>query len=274
MGVINSIFGAIADVFFAPFRPFGPWAGMIAVSLAVGVLMLAIFKKTSNQAGIKRAKNAIKAHLLEIRLYKSDLGQSFRSQGAILGANFRYMGHALRPMLVMIIPVLFILAQLNLRYGADALPLGGQALVKMTLTEGTSVLGTPVTLAAPAGIVVETPPLRIEDEREVAWRIRGEAAGVHRLSFDVGGTPVEKIVVVAQSAPAKIPALRSRKFLDLVLAPGENPLPKNLPVETIEIVYPAARLAVFGLSVHWLVAFFVLSILFGFALKGVFKVEI
>jgi len=274
MGFVNSVFGAIADAFFAPFRPFGPWAGMIAVSLAVGILMLAIFKKTSNQAGIKRAKNAIKAHLLEIRLYKSDLGQSFRSQGAILGANFRYMGHALRPMLVMFIPVLFILAQINLRYGADALPVGGRALVKMTMTEGTSVLGTPITLSAPAGIVVETPPLRIEDEREVSWRIRGAAAGVHRLTFDVGGTTVEKIAVVAQAAPSKIPALRSRKFFDLVLTPGEDPLPKNLPVKTIAIVYPAARLAVFGLRVHWLVAFFVFSILFGFALKGVFKVEI
>jgi uncharacterized membrane protein (DUF106 family) len=274
MGVVNSVFGAIADAFFAPFRPFGPWAGMIAVSLAVGVLMLAIFKKTSNQSEIKRVKNIIKAHLLEIRLYKSDLGQSFRSQGAILGANFRYMGHALRPMLVMFIPVLFILAQINLRYGADALSLEGQALVKMTLIEGTSALGTPITLAAPAGIVVETPPLRIEDEREVSWRIRGAAAGVHRLTFEVGGTTVEKFAVVALPAPSKIPSLRSRKFFDLVLSPGEDPLPKNLPVETIEIVYPAARLAVFGLHVHWLVAFFVLSILFGFALKGVFKVEI
>jgi hypothetical protein len=274
MGIFNSVLGAIFDLFFAPFRPLGPWAGMIAVSLAVGILMLVIFKKTSNQAGIKRSKNKIKAHLLEIRLYKNDLGQSFRSQGAILGANLRYMGHALRPMLVMIGPVLLILAQINLRYGSASLSKGGQALVKITLTEGTSAVGTPVTLIAPDGIVIETPPLRIEEAREVDWRIRGEAPGLHRLAFDIAGMIVAKNVSVEQAAPAKVAALRSRKILDLILSPGENPLPKNSPVASIEIIYPSQRLALFGLRVHWLVAFFVLSIFFGFALKGVFKVEI
>jgi hypothetical protein len=274
MGVLNSIVGAISDVFFAPFRSLGPWPGMIVISLITGVGMLLIFKKTSNQEAIKRAKNQIKARLLEIRLFKNDTGGSFRSMGAILGANFRYMGHALRPMLVMLIPVMLILAQLNLRYGAESLAKGGQALVKMKLTEGTSAEATAISLKAPAGVTVETPPLRIEEEGEVDWRIRGDAAGLHRLTFDVGGTPIEKSVSVNQSSPAKVATIRSGKFWDLFLTPGEKPLPKNSMVESIEVVYPSYRLPLFGGGINWLVAFFVLSMIFGFGLKGVFKVEI
>jgi len=236
--------------------------------------MLLIFKKTSNQDGIRRAKNIIKAHLLEIRLYKNDLGGSFRAQGAILGANLRYMGYALRPMAVMIVPLLLILAQINLRYGAASLSRGGRALVKMILAEGTSAVGTPVSLSAPDGITVETPPLRIEEEREVDWRIRGDGPGGHLLSFTIGGMTVTKRVSVEERAPAKIAALRSRRFLDLLLSPGETPLPKDVPVVSIEIVTPSPRLALLGMRVHWLVAFLALSIIFGFALKGVFKVEI
>ncbi len=274
MGVLNSILGAIFDGFFAPFRAFGPWPGMIVISLVTGIVMLLIFKKTSNQDAIRRAKNQIKARLLEIRLFKNDTGASFRSQGAILGANFRYMGHALRPMLVMFIPVLLILAQLNLRYGAASLRPGEQALVKMTLSEKAGAEGTTASLQSSDGLVVETPPLRIEEEGEVDWRIRAEAPGLHRLTFNVGGTAVEKSVSVGQNAPAKVAALRARKFMDLFLYPGEKPLPKNSPVVKIEIGFPAQRLPLLGGTVHWLVAFFVLSMVFGFGLKGVFKVEI
>lgn len=42
---------------------------MIFLSLLT-VLMLFIYKKTSNQSGIKEAKNLIKGYLLEIRLFK------------------------------------------------------------------------------------------------------------------------------------------------------------------------------------------------------------
>ena len=274
MGVLNSVFGAIFDVVFAPFRTLGPWPGMIFISLATGIVMLLIFKKTSNQEAIKRAKNRIKAHLLEIRLYKSDTAAAFRAQGAMLGANFRYMGHAVRPMLVMFIPVLFILSQLNLRYGAASLRPGEQALVKVTLAEGVRAETTAASLRAPDGLVVETPPLRIGEEGEVDWRIRAETPGLHRLTLDIGGTTVEKLVSVGQEMPARVSPLRARNFFDLLLYPGEKPLPKSSPVTKVEVDFPPQSLPLFGGTVNWLVAFFVLSLVFGFALKGVFKVEI
>ena len=40
------------------------------------------------------------------------------------------------------------------------------------------------------------------------------------------------------------------------------------------IGYPTSGLPFLGWTMHWLIAFFLLSIIFGFALKGLFKVEI
>ncbi len=274
MGILNSVLGAVFDGLFAPFRSLGPWPGMIMISALTGILMLLIFKKTSNQEGIKRSKNLIKARLLEIRLYKNDTGRSFKALGSILGANFRYMGCALKPMLIMFLPVLFILSQLNLRYGAASLPPGGRAVVKLILAPGTGAMETPISLEAESGLTIETPPVRIEDEGEVDWRIRGDAAGRHRLTFDIGGTKIEKIVSVGEAQPAKVPTLRSRNILDLVLYPGDKPLPKKAPAVSIAVIHPPQRLPLFRGGVHWLVAFFVLSLAAGFALKGVFKVEI
>ena len=42
----------------------------------------------------------------------------------------------------------------------------------------------------------------------------------------------------------------------------------------MEISYPVLDLTVFGWNVHWLLAFFVLSIAFGFAFKDALGVEV
>jgi hypothetical protein len=117
--------------------------------------------------------------------------------------------------------------------------------------------------------------VRIPDEREVAWRIKAAAPAAGRLVLRAGALTVEKSVVVGGRPLAKVSALASRgSFWKQLLYPGEAPLPEGSPVRTVEVLYPARSLKAFGLRVHWLVAYLVLSIAFGFALKGVFKVEI
>jgi hypothetical protein len=62
--------------------------------------------------------------------------------------------------------------------------------------------------------------------------------------------------------------------MDQVFNPGEKPVPGNFSIASVEVAFPARKMDVFGLGVHWLVVYFVLSVMFGFAFKGVFKVEI
>lgn len=277
MQIVNTAIGALFDVLMTPFRPLGPWAGMLAISLLTGLLMLAVFKATSNQEGIRRTKNKIKAHLLELRLYKDNLSQSLRSQGSLLAANGKYMAFAIKPMLVMIIPVLLILAQLSVWFDKAPLRIGERAIVKVKLAkgQGSAAAGAvEASLVAPAGVAVETPPLRIEEEGEVNWRIKAEASGRHLLIVGIGGKEISKLLVVGGPALSKVPASRVRGFGDELLHPGEKSLPRDSPIKAVEILYPSPRLEFLGIRFHWLVAFFVLSAIFGFALKGVFKVEI
>jgi uncharacterized membrane protein (DUF106 family) len=274
MAVLDAIFGGLVGLVVLPFRGMNPWLAMIAVSLVTGLLMLAVFRWTSNQAGIKRAKDAIKAHLLELRLYKDSLGQQLRSQGRILAANGRYLIHAVRPMLVMIVPVLLILVQVNLWFGARPLASGESALLKVKLAPGHAPLAMDIVLEAPAGIDVETPALRIEEDREIDWRLRARTEGAFDLTLRIGGTAFTKSVRIGGSRLVKVANLRpGPAFLDRVFNPAEPPLPRALGVESVEFVHPERRLPLLGLRLHWLVAYFALSIVFGFALKGVFKVE-
>jgi len=275
MWFFNSVIGKIFDILFLPFRGLSPWVAMIVVSFLTGLLMLFIFRHTSNQEGIRRIKNKIKAHLLELRLYKDSLAQQLTSQGKILSANFKYFSYALKPMLVMVIPVMLILIQLNLWFGSRSLDIGDEALVKVKLMEGINPLQTDIRLEVPPGIAVETPPLRIEDEREIDWRLRATEKGVYNILFRYQDETFTKSVAVGQNRLSKIAALKPGKgLLEQAFNPGEKPLPKNAPIESAEITYPGQRMNLFGWRIHWLIAYFGLSIVFGFAFRGVIKVEI
>jgi hypothetical protein len=63
-------------------------------------------------------------------------------------------------------------------------------------------------------------------------------------------------------------------FWDILLNPGEMPIAKDSSVKQIKIDYPSRSIEIFGWNLHWLIVFFVLSIVFGFAFKGLFKVEV
>ena len=275
MWTFNEFFGKIFDLLFIPFRSMNPWVGMVIVSFLTGLLMLVIFRYTSNQAGIKKVKNKIKAHLLELRLYKDSLGLSMKAQGNILLANLKYITHSFKPLLVMIVPVILILIQMNFWFGYESLKPGEQTLLKIKLEEGYNPLQTNLALEPAPEIVIETPPRRIEEYSEINWRISSQKSGIHHVDVVVAGRKISKTIATDTKPLSKLSPIKHRKkFVDELFYPVEAPIAKDFPVKSIEVLYPAKRLNFLGFDIHWLIAYFALSIIFGFAFKGIFKVEI
>jgi len=220
-------------------------------------------------------KNKIKAHLLELRLFKDSLSLSLKAQGNILRYNLKYISYSAKPMLVMIIPIILILVQLNLWFGHKSLNLEEAAILKVKLEEGQNPLDIDLALEPSSPFSIETPPLRIEEEREINWRLRAKEKGVHLLKFKMNNKTFAKKVAIAQKLLSQISALKvKRSFIDELFNPAEEPLPRNLPVKSIEIIYPSQSMNLFGWHIHWLIVYFALSIISGFAFKGLFKVEI
>jgi uncharacterized membrane protein (DUF106 family) len=275
MHAVNVVFGGIVAAVLWPFRGLSPWFGLTAVSLLTSLLMLLVYKSTSNQTAIRRAKDRIKAHLLEMRLYQDNLRVTLGAQAAVLKANLAYMGANLKPLAVMIVPLVLILAQLSLWFDRAPLRPGEETLVKASVDATADPVALGLELETPPGLEITAPAVRIPDEHEVVWRIKALAPGEGRLVLRTGGGTIEKSVVVGGRAVSRVSALASRgSFWKRVLYPGEAPLAAGTSVRSVEILYPARQLAAFGIVVNWLVAYLILSIAFGFAFKGLFKVEI
>jgi uncharacterized membrane protein (DUF106 family) len=270
--MLNGAVTWLFDVMFLPVRGMGPLWALLIFSVLTGVLMLWIFGKVSDQDTIKVVRDRVRGHLLGIRLFGDDVGTLFLLQWRLLRDNAIYMKFALLPMLIMLVPVLLILAQLNLRFEMQPLEPGQIALVKVQVRDAQTIRDG-VTLEVPDGIVVETPAVRAPSILEVAWRVRAENPGSHVMRIHADNAPVEKTLVIADHWGATS-SLRTSGVIDGFLYPGEAPIDPASGIVSIEVTYPGLPLRIFGFELHWMVIFFVVSLVAGFALRGPLGVEI
>ena len=264
---LNAALRGIFDALLAPFRSLPPLVGLLVVSVVVSILMLLVFKKTSNQARLESVKRQIHACLFELRLFSDDLPAILRAQGEILKHNLRYLGLSLVPMLVMLVPLVLVIAQLQFHYGYRGLRPSEEFLFKVQLKEGRADARPAAALEVPGGVAVLTPPVWIPSERELAWRLRAERTGDYELKLRLDGQEYAKSAQVSEGVRRRSPVRLAPGLLNQLLYPAEDPLPGDSPVSAITVGYAEDDVPVLGWAVNWLVLFFILSVAFAFALR-------
>lgn len=272
MDIINSIFNKMFNILFYPFHWLNPVWGLIFISVVVGIMMLFIFKHTSNQAGIKQLKNELKAHLLEFRLYKDDVALSLEAMKDLFQTNFGYIKFALKPMLILMVPTILILIQLATWYEFRPLQVGEKSILSIKV-KNAAVLDR-VEIQTPEGLQIETPPIRIAPLSEIDWRLKATRVGDWQIRLIVDGKEYSKTVRVGSRFVKLAPYRLAGNSLSGLLYPVEKSLPGDGALSEIHIRYPHRETRVWGMPIHWLVIFLVVSIAAGFSMKGVFKVEI
>ena len=281
MWIINSIFGVVVDLARFPFREMSPMIGLTCFSLAAGVGMLYVFKWTSDQKGLEDVKRKIHAGIFEIRLFSDDIRAIFTAQRDIFRYNFVYLRLALAPLLWMIIPFVLMVAQLQLHYGYEGLMVGEPVIVKVAMSgeravyNGLGVEGgvgsSVVELEVPDGLRLETPRLTIRSLNQAEWRLVADEPGSYELGIRVGDQVYFKSVEVSSQVVKRSP-IRTDRFLDQLLYPGEPGFPSGAAVSAIEVLYPEREVNFFGWDTHWLVPFSIIAIILAFALKKPLRV--
>jgi hypothetical protein len=273
---LTAIGGALTGFFTLILRPFengNAFGGMIFISLATGAVMLVLFKLTSNQQAMKEVKARISAYFLEMRLYKDDASTVLASQGRIFKTNLGYMKLAVLPAVVMIVPVVLIMIQLNLRYAHHALLPGQTAMIKVRLAEGGDGLSERLTLTAGQGVERAGSAVRVPSLGETDWKVRLTERGVGTIRLASSAAEVAiPIYGTAKTVPV-YSVLKKASFWESITNPGAPRIPAAMPIASIEVKYPpmAFNFGLFHLS--WLWTFLIVSMAFGVVLKYVFKVE-
>ena len=134
---LNHVANALGAVLLAPVRWLPGWLSATLIGVVTGVLMLIVFKHSSNQTAIRRTRARIKANTLALSLFKDNLGVSLRCQARLLGGAAMLLWHSLIPMAVLTVPMILIFGQMALWYQARPLPVGGDSIVTVRLADET-----------------------------------------------------------------------------------------------------------------------------------------
>lgn len=276
MQTINFAIGAALDALLWPFQAW-PLAGLTVVSLLVSLALLAAFKATSNQRALAAAKGRIQANLFELRLFQDDPRLVMRVVGDLLRQQAVYLRYAVVPIVWVALPLAILAAHLQARYGYDGLRPGHATLVTVRMKAdagaGAGASARPaITLEAPSGLRVETPGVWAAPLRETAWRVAAERDGEFELRISPGAGAITKVVRVSPLIVARSTTRPSASVWEQLWTPAEPPLPAESPIEAIEVRYPERGIEVLGFSLHWVLVFVILSTLFAFLLRPVFKV--
>jgi hypothetical protein len=274
--LLNRLF----DVFSFTLTPAGRYAFIGLLSLISAVIFLLIFKKTSNQKKITYHKNKILGHLLQIPLYQDRFGLLFSSIVQIIKHNILYILHTFSSLVFMIIPLIFITVQIDNRCGYAPLMNGQKFLIRVTLDKTVDRATLERLFCEPStGIVLETPALRMEDEKQVLWRAKvleastGKLSNI-RLGLEGDTHLAEKMLVTAYSQKRFSPDKKIASWWNRIFHNAEGYLPDDKPVIAISTDYQRAMYPFLFWRVDAIILFFIVTLIFGFALKDVFRVKI
>lgn len=280
MGIFLFIIGKIFDIILWPLKGFPPFFGLGFIAIITGFLAVLIFKYASDQKALKKIMTQIKLHFAEIILYKDDISQILHAQKEILKQNLRYFVRTIKPAIPIVAMVLLILSQLNIRYSIHTLSPGEPITVKVTKEDTTKHNPNPedsqeVELILPDGIQIVTPAFHMMGSRQIEWRITGTQTGEFTIGFKVGEQTFQKRILIGPYHHPFSPHLGKQGFIEMFFNPLEPLLPNDSPIEAIDLGYEARtfNLGIFGLRVHWLVAFLVIAIAFGLVCRKLLKVS-
>jgi hypothetical protein len=249
-----------------------PAAIVVGISLIIGLVMVVVFRYTSDQQAIHVAKDRLKAHLLALRLFQDQIPVVMRAYGRIVFATGHYLRLAFKPLLIVIVPMTLLIVQIDRYLGSAPLPVGQAFLVKVRMADANAL--ETASLQLPEGLATTAPAVHVAAESEVDWRVVAAKTGDYVLNVQASDQTFSKAVVVGSGLP-RLSSVRLRgKFWERLFVSGEPALPENKVIEAIEVRYPARDIPFASFEWNWIWLFFVLSLVAGSLFKSILGIEI
>ena len=245
---------------------------VLAISVVIGFLMVIVFRYTSDQKAIGRAKDQLKAHLLAVRLYQDQLPVVMRAYGRILRGTGTYLRLAFTPLLITILPITFLIVQLDRYFGWLPLRPAQTFLVEARVQDANAL--NDVALQLPSELVSSAPAVHVPRDNEIVWRVVAGRAGKYDIQLAAGSQTVSKQVVVSPGLARVSPVRLKDNFWERMFTSGEPALADNSPIQSIAVAYAPRVIGFAWMEWNWIVLFFVVSLIAGFIFKSVLGIQV
>lgn len=272
MTVLLRVVDGAFDLIFRPFHAVHPVYGLGVISFLTGAAAVLVFRYASNQEAMRRIKNRIQAHVLEVRLFPDQPGVVLRAYGRILRFTLVYLAYTLKPVLILLLPIVILMGQLSLRFSRMPLRPHDSFVLKVKLSEPLTLDSH--SLRLPPGLTLTAPPVNIPALREVDWRIRADKDGDFSPAIVIAGQPFTKRVTVSGDIERLPPERVRASVLAWFLDPGEPFLPRRGPLRGLEVNYAPRVIGLGYFETDWLIFFLVVSLVSGLIFKVLLRIEL
>jgi len=271
---LNILINGMFDLLMRPFMGQSAWPGLLFASFLTAIVLVVLFHFSSNPNEIRRTRNRVLARTLELLMFQHDLRASFTACGRILLANGAYLIQFLRPMVVGLIPLILLFAQMESWFDRRPLRVGEQAVLTVGLDPSQSVLSHSAELHFADNLKVDSLPVRVPSKNELGWRIAATGSGEGWIDITCGDAKERKSLssvghLTRLSQSRGVPGVLSQ-----LLSPSEPPLDAAGPFRTIHVSYPRREMFIGQTEIPWMVAAFVLMMIFSLILGRLFGIRV
>jgi uncharacterized membrane protein (DUF106 family) len=257
---------ACFDVLLRPLDALPVLVSLTLVSLTTAILVLLIFRVSSDQDAVAAVKRQIHAGFFEMRLLNDDLSAMLHAARDILRHEVTHVRLSLVPLFLTAVPLVVIVAQLQCRFGYVGVPPGHPVLVTAEL-KSSNVNPLLATISG-SGLQADTPTgVWIPALHQAVWRVVPVEPGEHAIEVRIGDDVYVKTLQASTGLGRSSPLRPSSRLDDQILHPCETPLPDEALLGAIRVAYPVREIDVFGWHLHWMVVYLLESIVFVQLLK-------
>lgn len=271
---LNNIF----DLLTRPFAWLEPVPGLALLSLLTALVLLNIFKRLSNQQKIKFHKDQIYGNFLEIALFRDQFSRTIFSQLRILKHNLLYMRYFMTPILIMMLPMLYICLQLDYRLGSQPIQPGDSFIVEASLTPAAMSEGllSQLSIETSSSITLETDAMRSNQEGSVFWRARlREKADDNFVRVELLDNEVIEKNISTLRGGQRFSAEKKQlaKWTD-IFSTAEDIIPPNSSFLSLRTEYEPAEYKFLAWMISPITYYFILTLGLGLLIKPFMKVNI
>ncbi|OPX28307.1 MAG: hypothetical protein B1H09_08040 [Gemmatimonadaceae bacterium 4484_173] len=255
---MNTLF----DILLFPFRYLDPLWGLAWISALSGIMMILVFKKTSNQQAISKLRRKMGSRALGMLLFLESPLTVIKLAFSLITDNFVYLWHLLKPMLIITIPFLVTAAQLDARYSREPLDASHPATVTVLWKDSIPSAGT----ASPEYGVVISPVVTIPDSLEQSFSFTGTGG---LFVFSEMGV---RLGTAGQSGSIMVRGTEKRGIIQSLFRPWNGVLEPG--TAGMRSTIQETRYHILGGRWSWFAVFLVFSSVWAIIGAVVFKVKV
>ncbi|WP_423931001.1 hypothetical protein [Dokdonella sp.] len=216
-----------------------------------------------------RVLGCLAIHSIGLVRYEQDPGAPQPSRWRQLHNTLRHFGLPLLPFFAMCLPVALVVVQIESHFGWRAThpdePLIISASLPTDASVGMVISKRKLALELPAGLESGAPPLRLDDEATIVWRVSATAPGTYPIRLKLDDSETEVDVLVGETRAALSTQHRRPGDWRTLAFPAAKPLERGSAFQVVRIDYPRRADGLLGFTIStWLLLGLAFMFAFGF----------